>query len=107
MSGPAGLQEHLGGLTLGDEAPEACAGEAMPGLHVPRPTRDGNLENSLCQVDADLGSVHTDSSSTCGLRGRCCFVALYGAVVGEESIPSAEPDAGGEPVVLLQLGRAG
>src|SRR5688500_12982042 len=49
----------------------------MPGVYLPGTPGDSDLEHRLCQVDRDLSSVHPDSSSTFGLRGRCSSGTLW------------------------------
>ena len=69
MGRAAGLQEHVGRRARGEEPPEARARQPVPFVDAAGRMRDRHLEDRLCQVDADLRSVHVDSSSVPGLSG--------------------------------------
>src|SRR5690606_17431437 len=50
----AGLQQHIGGWVLGEPGPEGRPREAPALPHLPGHGRDGDLEDGLGKIDADL-----------------------------------------------------
>jgi hypothetical protein len=84
----ASLHYDLRGLVLREEGVHAATRKALARVDAPRRVRYRDLEDGLCQVDTDARSVHADSFSTFGLRGREVMCWHAGAAVGEESIPS-------------------
>ena len=65
-----GLHEDVGGRAMKEEVAEALSGEAMMLLHAARRRGNSDLEDRLCEIHGDLGSIHEDSSPVFGLRGR-------------------------------------
>ena len=78
MGRATGFHQHLGGCAVGEEAAHPRSGEAMPFVNAARLMGDGDFNNALCQVDADLRRLHVDSFLMGGLRGR--FV-VHGTLV--------------------------
>jgi hypothetical protein len=58
MGRAAGLHDNAAGGTIGEEAIEASAAQALPFDNMPALIRQGDLEDILCKVDADSRSIH-------------------------------------------------
>jgi len=62
VRGAAGLHDDGGGLSLGEEAEELGAGEAMIHDGLRGSVGDRDLEDALCEIDGDERMIHADSS---------------------------------------------
>jgi hypothetical protein len=70
MSRATGLHENMGRGMMEEEGPEALAREPVLLMHASRSMGHSDLEDRLCEIHGDLGSLHEDSSPLIGLRGR-------------------------------------
>ena len=61
MGRAAGLHDDAAGGTVGEEAIEASAIQAMPFDNMPTLIGQGDLEGVLCQVDTDVVSMEGPS----------------------------------------------
>jgi hypothetical protein len=53
-----------------EESPKASTGEPMLLVDPTGSMGNGYLEDRLCEIHGDLGSIHEDSSPVFGLWGR-------------------------------------
>ena len=70
VSGAAGLHEDMAGRPVKKEPPEAGTGEPMFFGDATRRRGHSDLKHGLCEIDGDVGSVHSDSFPGVGLWGR-------------------------------------
>ena len=70
MSRATGFHQDVGGRMVQEEGPEALAREPVFLIHATGSMGDSDLEDRLCEIHGDLGSLHEDSSPLFGLRGR-------------------------------------
>jgi hypothetical protein len=70
MSRATGFHQDVGRGMMEKEGPEALAREPMLLMHASWSMGHSDLEDRLCEIHGDLGSLHEDSSPLIGLRGR-------------------------------------
>lgn len=70
VSGATGFHKHVGGGMMQEESAKASTRETVLLIHPTRSMGHGDLEDGLCEIHGDLGSIHEDSSPLFGLRGR-------------------------------------
>jgi hypothetical protein len=70
MSRATGFHQDVSGGMMQEEGPEALAREPVLLIHATGSMGHSDLEDRLCEIHGDLGSLHEDSSPLIGLRGR-------------------------------------
>jgi len=70
MSRATGFHQDVGRRMMQEEGPEALAREPVLLIHATGSMGHSDLEDRLCEIHGDLGSLHEDSSPLIGLRGR-------------------------------------